>query len=200
MEEDKSSAMDDREIVIAVKPNREATMDEFVESKMMTFTGRFLYFVDVTKPSTLLYSEKTIESARTVINEYKRTGIMCGSDSDMWRAYKVYNSAIHPTSEEIINPLFRVSAIAPVNIPIVFGMLLCPPTNVLGTMALHWINQSYNSACNYANRAGDAQPVEQIAVSYSLAVSSACAFAYGLGRIKVIGNRSVNAILTHVYI
>lgn len=153
--------------------------------RLESFWGRFLYFVDVTEPSTLFYSKETIESARMVINEYKRTGVKCGSDGDMWRSYKVYNSAIHPTSQEIINPLFRVSAIAPVNIPIVFGMLLCPPSNIPGTMALHWVNQSYNSACNYANRSGEAQPVEQIAVSYSLAVSSACAFAYGLGRIRV---------------
>lgn len=45
-----------------------------------------------------------------------------------------------------------MSAIAPVNIPIVWGMLVCPPTNTQLTLFLHFINQSYNTGCNYFNR------------------------------------------------
>jgi hypothetical protein len=61
-------------------------------------------------------------------------------------------------------------------------MLQCPPSNIAGTLFLHWVNQSYNTACNYANRSGADMPLETIATAYALAVSSACGFAYGLGR------------------
>ena len=47
---------------------------------------------------------------------------------------------------DILFPLFRVSAIAPVNIPLAFTMLSCPASHVPGTLFLHFINQSYNSA------------------------------------------------------
>ena len=48
----------------------------------------------------------------------------------------------------------RVSAIAPVNIPLVSMMLTCPASNVPFTLFLHWANQTYNAYCNYCNRAG----------------------------------------------
>eukprot|EP01034_Spumella_vulgaris_P024161 gene24161-30474_t len=100
---------------------------------------------------------------------------------------KICDAAIHPVTGEIIPKLFRVSAIAPVNIPLVFAMITCPAANIPGTLFLHWLNQSYNTACNYANRAGADQSIEQTAKAYGLAVTSACAFAYGLGKLAARG-------------
>ena len=96
---------------------------------------------------------------------------------------KLIDAAIHPVTGDIIPRFFRVSAIAPVNIPIVFAMLSCPASNVPLTLFLHWFNQSYNTACNYANRSGDQQSLQQTIKAYLLAVSSACTFAYGLGKV-----------------
>ncbi len=96
---------------------------------------------------------------------------------------KLVDAAIHPASGEIIPKPFRVSAIAPVNIPIVYAMLSCPSTNVAGTLFLHWFNQSYNTACNYSNRSSLSLSTQQTAIAYTLAVSSACSFAYGLGKV-----------------
>ena len=93
----------------------------------------------------------------------------------------LYNINLYLVSGEITFPAFRVSAIAPINIPIVFGMLACPPSNVAGTLLLHWVNQSYNSACNYANRSrGGGQDMTQIGTSYALAVrlASTCYDSY----------------------
>ena len=100
---------------------------------------------------------------------------------------KIVNAAIHPVTSEVIPRVFRMSAIAPVNIPIVFAMLSCPPTNIAGTLALHVLNQSYNAACNYANRPGTKQSDQQLLTAYLLAVSSACAIATGLGRMVTRG-------------
>lgn len=76
-----------------------------------------------------------------------------------------------------------MSAIAPVNIPIVWGMLACPPSNAGMTLFLHFINQSYNTGCNYFNRSGAEMSMKEIGTAYSLAVSSACTIAYGLGKL-----------------
>jgi hypothetical protein len=53
----------------------------------------------------------------------------------------------------------------------------------VGTLFLHWVNQSYNTACNYHNRSGAEQSTKQTLTAYVLAVSSACTLAYGLGKI-----------------
>lgn len=62
-------------------------------------------------------------------------------------------------------------------------MLTCPPSNVPLTLLLHWGNQSYNTACNYANRSGAEQSFSQTMQAYVLATSSACGLAYGLGQV-----------------
>ena len=92
------------------------------------------------------------------------------------------DSAVHPSTQEIIPRLFRVCAIAPVNIPIVWGMLACPSSNVAGTLGLHFINQSFNTACNYYNRSGNSVDSKQLLQAYVLAVTSSCGLAYGFGR------------------
>lgn len=107
-----------------------------------TFMGRLLHFINVTDPRTLLYSDNLIDEAKQVLKGYENTGKICQSEEYMWHCRKLVDAAIHPATGDIIPKPFRVSAIAPVNIPIVFGMLLCPATNVPGTMALHWLNQS----------------------------------------------------------
>lgn len=100
---------------------------------LSTFTGRLMHFIDITEPSTLFYSDEKVMESKTIIEKYNATGYMCGTDSDMWSHRKLVDAAIHPISGEIIPKPFRVSAIAPVNIPIVFGMLICPASNVIGT-------------------------------------------------------------------
>jgi hypothetical protein len=51
------------------------------------------------------------------------------------------------------------------------------------TLFLHFINQSYNTACNYSNRAGNEMSDMEIAKAYGLAVASACSMAFGLGKV-----------------
>ena len=143
---------------------------------MSTFFQRFQQFIEVTDPTTLFYSkDKILEAKRNIENDpYGRKNSL---------DEKLVKAAVHPVTGEVIPRLFRVSAIAPVNIPLVFAMIACPPTNVPGTLFLHWLNQSYNTACNYFNRSGSSKSSDQILQAYVLAVSSACGFAYGLGKV-----------------
>ncbi len=138
----------------------------------------------MTDPRTLFTSAKDIEHAQQQIQTFKSTGkIPEGvSNEDMWTYKKIVSSCIHPVTGQVIPLLFRPSAIAPVNIPLVSFMISVPATNVPMTLFLHFANQSYNTACNYANRSGATMSNEDIMTAYSLAVSSACCLAFGLGR------------------
>lgn len=155
------------------------------------FWERFKLFVNVTDPRTLIYSDKDILHAKQLLEDDKNSILsskpakLTSEDREFYQ--KLVNSSVHPVTEEIIPRAFRVSAIAPVNIPLIWAMIACPASNVPGTLFLHWLNQSYNTACNYANRSGAEQSMTQLAKAYGLAVTSACSLAYGLGKIAARG-------------
>jgi hypothetical protein len=155
-------------------------------NKESSFWERFLMYVNVTDPRTLIYSEAKILDAKRLLD----------TNAPMTEEERSFNknlvsAAIHPATGEVIPKIFRVSAIAPVNIPLVFAMLACPASNIPGTLFLHWLNQSYNTACNYANRSGSDQSMEQLMKAYGLAVTSACTLAYGLGKAVAKGPKSL---------
>ena len=65
------------------------------------------------------------------------------------------DSAISSVSETgeptFITSAFRMSAFMPMNIPLLAGMILSPPT--MGyTILWQWLNQSYMAGLNYANK------------------------------------------------
>lgn len=156
-------------------------MTDGILESVAAYGARLRHFIDVTSPMSLMYSSSDIKKAREICSSYKETGIKNCSDEEFNKCQKILDGTVHPATNEVIPTLFRVSAIAPVNVPLVFCMLRCPPSNVGFTLFLHWVNQSYNSACNYANRSGKDQSFESVASAYTIAVGSACSFAYGLG-------------------
>ena len=162
---------------MAGAPDKHDTIGE----RAFAYFTRLHYFIDVTSPFSLLVSDEEVKLAQIALEQKKTGGSNC-SDEQLIEYQKIVNAAVHPATGVIIPKLFRVSAIAPFNVPLVFCMLQCPPSNVAGTLFLHWVNQSYNTACNYANRSGADMPLQTIASAYALAVGSACSFAYGLGR------------------
>ena len=153
---------------------------------MATFRERFFHFLDVTSPRTLFSNTAEIKEAASVLRLCKEQGLQCGSDSDMKGYQRLVDATMHPVTGDLIPAPFRVSAIAPVNIPIVYLMLTTPSTNLPMTMFLHWVNQSYNSVCNLCNSAGgggaDRGLQEGDVKAYVLATTSACALAFGLGK------------------
>lgn len=160
---------------------------------LSTFIGRFTFFCNITNPLTLLTSDKDINESKKLLDlvrkcEEKRVDLAdlkaCAPVNDkLWHARGVVESTLHPTSGDVLPWPFRVSAIAPVNIPLVWGMLATPSSNVPVTLALHFINQSYNAGCNYFNRSGSDMSLQEMGISYSLAVGSACSMAFGLGKL-----------------
>uniref|UniRef100_K3WGK8 Sidoreflexin n=1 Tax=Globisporangium ultimum (strain ATCC 200006 / CBS 805.95 / DAOM BR144) TaxID=431595 RepID=K3WGK8_GLOUD len=150
-----------------------------------TYYGRWRQFVELVSPSALFLTKEQIQSATTTLEKYRNGDIAPGQmrDEELWHARRVYESAVHPQTGEMLPLYFRLSAFVPVNIPICAGMILAPPT--LGnTIFWQWINQSYNAGFNYANRnASSEQDNSTIFKSYATASFVSCVTAVGLGRI-----------------
>jgi hypothetical protein len=109
------------------------------------------------------------------------------TNDDMWEAKKLLNAAVHPSSGATLHPLVRMAGFVPINVPMVAGMLMLS-TSVPAAMFFQWSNQTYNSAINYANRAGGAEvSTTDLATNYGLAVGSACGLAYGLSHWVKVG-------------
>lgn len=140
---------------------------------MEGYLDRLKFYFKVTDPSTLIHSNAEVLAAKQRLKDV-------GSSSKARDEY-IVNAATNAATNELIPRAFRVSAISMVNIPIVFGMLACPPTHLAPSLFLHFVNQSYNTACNYYNRSVKEQSMEQTAIAYGLAVSSACLVAGGMG-------------------
>ena len=141
---------------------------------------RLLYFIQLTNPIHIITSESQVKEAQFILSCKDKTGL---SAEKVKHYESVIEACVHPASGDIIPPLARVGAIAPVNIPLILGMLLTPPSNVKMTLFLHWANQSYNSLCNYAHRSAKEFDMDAAGKAYTLAVGSACGFAYGLGKL-----------------
>eukprot|EP00668_Euglena_longa_P001118 GGOE01001334.1.p2 GENE.GGOE01001334.1~~GGOE01001334.1.p2 ORF type:complete len:326 (-),score=101.22 GGOE01001334.1:374-1351(-) len=148
-----------------------------------TFLGRALHFYNVTDMRTLFCSRQELERCQKLLDAFREKGALPDgtTDADLWYARKVKESMVHPDTGEVIFPLWRFSAFAPVNVGIVGLMLL--PSTVLSpyrTVAVHWLNQTYNAATNYANR-NASNPISNrlLAEAYAGAVGASVSIALG---------------------
>ena len=87
------------------------------------------------------------------------------------------SSAVSRDSGEEIPRMMRMCAFVPINVPILFGMLIMPPTT-FNTIFWQWFNQSFNAGLNYGNRnASSTYTLKDLAQGYSAAVGSSVSVA-----------------------
>ncbi|KPA73732.1 putative mitochondrial tricarboxylate carrier [Leptomonas pyrrhocoris] len=142
---------------------------------MSSFWGRTRYWAESISPVMLLENERTLQKAQMLLDRWKDGQAGNASDAELWHARMAVESCIHPTTKEVLSPVFRMSMFLPMNYFVVPVMMM--PSTVMSisrTIAIQWFNQSYNSAVNYANRSSDAQPASEIAKAYTAAVVVAC--------------------------
>jgi len=152
------------------------TDDRFDQSD---YWGRFYTILNVIDPRTLFITAGQRQTYSKLLDDFKNKQLAKDvTDEDLWYARKALDSCTHPGTGEVINPLWRMSAFVPWNIPICLGMLTS--TSVPGTIFFQWLNQSYNSAVNYANRSGAEMTTSQIGSSYAIATTTACSLGMGL--------------------
>lgn len=83
-----------------------------------TYVNRAKHFFLLTNPLNLLVSDKELDKAKHIIQEYKsgKTNIdECRDIDDLWRAKYVYDSAFHPDTGEKMILVGRMSAQVPMN-------------------------------------------------------------------------------------
>ncbi|KAG5488129.1 hypothetical protein LSCM1_08195 [Leishmania martiniquensis] len=142
---------------------------------MGTFSGRARYWVEAINPMMLLENKRTLQRHQMLLDRWRDGQAGTVPDADLWRARTAVENCVHPTTQEVIPPVFRMSMFLPMNYLVVPFMML--PSTVMSvgrTVAIQWFNQSYNSAVNYANRSSDKQPASEILEAYAAAVIVAC--------------------------
>jgi tricarboxylate carrier len=111
--------------------------------------------------------------------------------AELRKLQTIVNASIHPDTNKPVPWVMRMCAFVPTNLPIIFGMLMSPPTP-FNTMFYQWLNQTYNAGMNYGNRnASSPQTVGDIAFGYSAAVLSSIAISLGLRKVFASATRSM---------
>uniref|UniRef100_A0A1I7XT15 Sideroflexin-5 n=1 Tax=Heterorhabditis bacteriophora TaxID=37862 RepID=A0A1I7XT15_HETBA len=116
-----------------------------------SFFGRYLHYLDVIDPSTLLVSDKHLRECIQLLEDQKQGKLVDITDKQLWEAQKIKQAIIHPDTGDKILPPFRMSGYVPFGWITVTGMLL-PNPSWPTLLFWQWMNQSHNACVNYANR------------------------------------------------
>ena len=86
------------------------------------------------------------------------------------------NSNTNDVGEIVVKP-FRMCGFVPMNIPILCGILLSPPT-MKNTIFFQWLNQSYNAGLNFGNKNSSCEYSDMdLFKGYCAAISSSVSVA-----------------------
>jgi hypothetical protein len=104
--------------------------------------------------------QKTLQAQRSAEKEAESQGqkvLLTDAEIAQLRKYQtIVNASIHPDTNKPVPWVMRMCAFVPTNLPIIFGMLMTPPTPA-NTIFWQWINQTYNAGMNYGNRNASSQ-------------------------------------------
>lgn len=145
-----------------------------------TFLGRLKHFASITDPRLVIVTKQSLLQAKQLLLQYKnKEEPKVTTDTDIWRAKTLYDSAFHPDSGQLQNSMGRMSFQVPGGMILTAGMLQFYNTT-RGVVISQWLNQSFNALVNYTNRnAASSLSTKQIGVAYVSATS--CALITALG-------------------
>jgi len=147
-----------------------------------TFFGRLSRISSIFNPMLLLQSDAAIQDAKDKIAAFKGGGRSL-PDAELWDARTLLDARCHPDSGEKITTPFCFAAYAPMQPPIILGMLW-PGATLARTVFWQWYNQSYNTAVSYENRnASGTLTDSKLAMAYGGAVGAACGTAIGMSKL-----------------
>jgi tricarboxylate carrier len=164
---------------------------------MDTFIGRVYHRYRMIDPRGLAYTPGMLRDCQDIIARHQKGERTGYADEELWTMKFNVEGGVHPTTNQVITPLLRMSAYIPVNVPIVLAMTMpVVVANPYATATVHFVNQSFNCVVNYANRSGEGQGVDAIAKAYVAAVS--LSMAGGLGAtfaVKRLGGNGLAATM-----
>ena len=168
----------------AVPPPFSLTAPRYDQSK---FAERARQFYETCDARTLFTTESELAKATGLLEQFKDKTLPSGiTDAQLWEARRIKEAMVHPDTGEVIPAVFRFSAFAPMNTFIVPAMLL-PSTiaSPIRTIGIHWFNQSYNGAVNYANRNASSEvSTSTLTKAYVAAVAASVSIALGAGAVS----------------
>lgn len=146
---------------------------------MDTFLGRYQHFQKLFNPKQLLYSNDQFKEFQANIDEFIATKNSKFTDEELWNQQYVIKSNCHPETNKPLPMIFRWSCFVPCNIPLLFGIGMLPPT-AFNQAFFQSMNQAYNFGINVCN-ASASNPMKNtdMAISFTLAVSSALCVSVG---------------------
>nr|CAD7573532.1 unnamed protein product [Timema californicum] len=145
-----------------------------------TFIGRLKHFFWVTDPRTCIVSERSLDEAKILVEQYRIGKEPPGTTlQQVVYAKKLYESAFHPDTGEKQNVFGRMSFQVPGGMAITGAMLQFYRT-MPAVVFWQWVNQSFNALVNYTNRnAKSSLTPTQLGVAYVSASASALVTAIG---------------------
>lgn len=143
--------------------------------------GRLKHFFSITDPRTALCSEKQLDNASTLLQQYRLGTEPPGTtEEQVYYAKKLYSSAFHPDTGDKMNTVGRMSFQVPGGMAIT-GCLLQFYKTVPQVVFWQWLNQSFNAFVNYTNRnAKSTISNNQIGMAYVSATTAATVVSVGL--------------------
>lgn len=117
---------------------------------MNTYLGRVRYFFKVFNPLNSFYNNEQIEAMQEVLAKQRRAEADASaqgkyvmlSEEEITKLRKlqtIVDASIHPDTKKPVPWVMRMCAFVPTNLPIIFGMLMTPPTPI-NTMFWQWLN------------------------------------------------------------
>lgn len=158
-----------------------------------TFIGRFRHFAFVTDFRTCIASEKELDDAKVLVEQYRVNKEPPGTNREqLVYAKKLYESAFHPDTGDKQNVFGRMSFQVPGGM-IITGAMLQFYKSIPAVVFWQWVNQSFNALVNYTNRnANSPTTVTQLGVAYASATTSALITALGC---KSLGQKRASPLM-----
>lgn len=148
-----------------------------------TFEGRARHFFITTNPLNVLASDKELEKAKAIVDNY-RSGHEDSSltEDQLWEAKQLYDSAFHPQTGEKLFILGRMSFQVPGNM-LITGCMMTFYKSTPAVIFWQTVNQTFNAIVNYTNRNASAGVTnEQLGTAYVAATSASVLTALGLNK------------------
>lgn len=148
-----------------------------------TFSGRLQRISALFNPLYLHKTDEEIAAAKKLLEDFDKGTLPDDTKiEELWQARELIECRCHPDTGEQLPKLLCFAAYAPMQPPIILGMLW-PGASITTQMFWQWYNQSYNVAVNYANKNAAGELTDtQLATAYFSAVGTSLGIAYGMNK------------------
>ena len=151
---------------------------------MNTFYGRYQHYSRANSSLNVFYTNDTLKEYNESIKDFLATGETKLSNKELWNRNYIVGANLHPESGEPISFPFRFAALPILNMPVIAGIALLPPTPINQAIS-QTVNQCYNFGVNVAN-ASLANPMTRTEMIVSTIATCGTAIGISVGFRKLL--------------